>query len=182
LKHEKIIESTRRWVENFVIELNLCPFAKQELVSNRVRFVVTDAETEEQLLRALRNEFELLNADSSIETTLLIHTQVLQEFYNYNQFLNIAHSLLLEMQLEGIYQIASFHPDYQFDNTDPSDIENFTNRSPYPILHLIREASLEQAIAKYPDVDQIPLRNIALMKSLDREKLKLLLKDCSIIN
>jgi len=182
LEHEKVIESTRRWVENFVIELNLCPFAKRELVNNRVRFVVTDVETEKQLLLALRSEFELLNTDASVETTLLIHAQVLQEFYSYNQFLHVANNLLLEMQLEGIYQIASFHPDYQFEGTDPADVENYTNRSPYQMLHLIREDSLERAIEQYPNVDQIPSRNIALMKSIGREKLKLLLRGCSTIS
>ncbi len=175
MNHDDIIESTKRWVENFVIELKLCPFAKKELVNDRIRFVVSDAITEEQLLQALRKEFEKLNIESSIETTLLIHTNILQDFFDYNQFLGVANNLLREMQLEGVYQIASFHPKYQFDGTEAGDIENYTNRSPYPILHLLREDSIERAISQYPDVNQIPVRNIALMKSMGSDKVKFLL-------
>ena len=165
---ERVIDSVRKWVESFVVEFNLCPFVKRELVNNRIRFAVTEAATEEQLLIALQTELELLNNDESIETTLLIHPHVLQNFYYYNEFLSVADSLLVEMNLEGVYQIASFHPDYQFGGTDPDDVENYTNRSPYPMLHLLREDSLEKAIANYPDVDQIPTRNIELMNRLGR--------------
>jgi hypothetical protein len=117
-------------VETLVVGLNLCPFAKRELVQNRVRFAVTDAVTEEQLLLDLQAELELLNSGEVVETTLLIHPKVLQDFYNYNQFLSHADSLLMEMGLVGVYQIASFHPDYQFGGTEPDDVENYTNRSP----------------------------------------------------
>ncbi|NOT10341.1 MAG: DUF1415 domain-containing protein [Methylococcaceae bacterium] len=178
MENEKFINPVRHWVENLVVNLNLCPFAKRELVKNRVRFSVTDAITEEQLLIALQAELKLLNSDETVETTLLIHPMVLQDFYNYNQFLNLADSLLAQMELAGIYQIASFHPDYQFGGTEPDDVENYTNRSPYPMLHLIREESLEQAIANYPDSDQIPERNIALLKSLGRNKIQALLQAC----
>lgn len=173
-----VAQSVRRWVETVVVELNLCPFAGRELLNNRVRFTATKAITEEQLLMALQEELELLSSDSSIETTLLIHANVLRDFYDYNQFLNIADALLVEMGLEGTYQIASFHPDYQFGGTDPGDVENYTNRSPYPMLHLLREASLEQAVVSYPDVDKIPAKNIALMNNLGQGKLQALLKSC----
>lgn len=176
MRDEGVIKSVREWVESFVVELNLCPFAKRELVNNRVRFAVTEAVTEEQLLVALQAELHLLNNDVSIETILLIHPQVLQDFYHYNQFLNVADSLLTEMKLEGVYQIASFHPDYQFSGTDPNDIGNYTNRSPYPILHLLREDSLEKAIAKYPDTGLIPMRNIELMRSMGQDKLNTIIK------
>jgi len=176
--NENIIRSVQNWVESFVVDLNLCPFAKGVLADNRVRFVVTAAATEEKLLTALQVELELLNRDPSIETTLLIHPGVLQDFYDYNQFLDSADQLLLQLKLEGIYQVASFHPDYQFGGTDPDDVENYTNRSPYPLLHLIREASLERALAEFPDADQIPARNIALMKSLGRDKLAILTQVC----
>ena len=161
-----------------MIGLNLCPFAKRELLQNRVRFSVTEATTEEQLLVDLQAELELLNSDEAVETTLLIHPEVLQNFYDYNQFLNYADNLLVQMELEGVYQIASFHPDYQFSGTGPDDVENYTNRSPYPMLHLIREESLEQAIANYPDPDQIPVRNVELLKSMGREKMQVLLQAC----
>ena len=175
---EKMVRPVRQWVETLVVGMNLCPFAKREMVKDRVRFATTTSITEEQLLMALRSELELLNTDPSVETTLLIHSGVLQDFCDYNQFLSYADSLLVEMGLEGIYQIASFHPDYQFDGTKPDDVENYTNRSPYPMLHLIREASLERVIADYPEVDQIPVRNKALMNDLGQDKLQALLRSC----
>ena len=178
LEDDKIVASVRQWVELLVVGMNLCPFAKRELVNNRVRFAVTKAITEEQLLIALQAELELLNSDPSVETTLLIHSNVLQDFYDYNQFLGYAESLLVRMRLEGVYQIAGFHPNYQFGGTDPEDVENYTSRSPYPMLHLIREDSLERVIAHYPDVDQIPSRNIELMNSLGRDKLQALVRAC----
>ena len=178
LEYENIIGPVRHWVESLVVGLNLCPFARRELVKNRVRFSVTEAVTEEQLLADLQAELELLDSDEAIETTLLIHPKALQEFYNYNQFLSYADSLLAQMGLTGVYQIASFHPDYPFGGTEPDDVENYTNRSPYPLLHLIREESLERGIANYPDSDQIPERNIALLNSLGRDKMQALLKAC----
>lgn len=178
LADEKVVSSVRQWVESVVVDLNLCPFAKRELVKNRVRFAVTEVTTEEQLLIALQAELELLNNEPSVETTLLIHPNVLHDFYDYNQFLNYVDGLLVQMMLEGVYQVASFHPDYQFAGTGPADAENYTNRSPYPMLHLIREESLERAIAAYPDVDKIPARNTELMNTLGKDKLQQLLQAC----
>ena len=173
-----ITESVRQWVESFVVELNLCPFVKRELVNNRVRLSTTNAVTEEQLLEVLQTELGLLNKDAAVETTLLVHPEVLQNFYDYNEFLSLADSLLIEMGLEGVYQIASFHPNYQFGGTDPEDVENYTNRSPYPMLHLLREDSLEKVIANYPDTDQIPTRNIKLMNSMGQDKLNEIMQAC----
>ena len=164
--HDKKIGPVRHWVETVVVGLNLCPFAKRELVNDRVRFSVSEAETEEQLLADLQAELELLNNDEAVETTLLIHPGVLQDFFDYNQFLNYVDSLLMQMELEGVYQVASFHPDYQFSGTRPDDVENYTNRSPYPMFHIIREESLANALEGYPDADKIPERNIALLRSL----------------
>ena len=173
-----IIELVLKWVESFVVELNLCPFVKRELANNRVRLTTTNAVTEEQLLEDLQSELELLNKDATVETTLLIHPKVLQDFYEYNDFLSLTDSLLVEMDLEGVFQIASFHPNYQFGGTDPEDVENYTNRSPYPILHLLREDSLEKAIANYPNTDQIPTRNIELMNSMGQDKLNEIMQAC----
>ncbi len=178
LNRKKTIDSVRQWVETVVIGLNLCPFAKEELINNRIKFVVTDAATEEQLLVELQTELELLDNDGAIETTLLIHPKVLLDFYDYNQFLDDADRLLIETGLEGVFQIASFHPDYQFGGTEPGDAENFTNRSPYPLLHLLREASLERAIASYSDPEDIPKRNIALMNKMGTKTLEALLQSC----
>ena len=165
-------------METVVVALNLCPFANRELSNNRVRFQVTEVRTGDQLLSALQAELEFLNVDSSVETTLLIHTQVLQNFYDYNQFLDDADNLLVQMELDGVYQIASFHPDYQFGGTDPNDVENYSNRSPYPMLHIIREESLERIIDEYPGVDQIPTRNIEHLNNLGKDKMQSLLRAC----
>ena len=166
----------QRWVESFVVDMNLCPFARRELAENRVRFISTNAETEETLLSALQVELYLLDSDISIGTTLLIHAQVLQDFQQYNQFLDRADGLLLQLGFEGIYQIASFHPGYQFTGTAQDDAQNYTNRSPYPLLHIIREDKLEQAIADTPGVDQVPSRNIKLMNHLGKDSLQALMK------
>jgi hypothetical protein len=172
------IQSVQHWLQTVVIELNLCPFAKRERDAGRVRFYESAAHDIDQLLIDLQTEFEHLNGDSSIETTLLIHPYCLQDFADYNQFLNLADALLFELDLEGTYQIASFHPHYQFADTAPDDVENHTNRSPYPILHLIREASLEKALASTPDTDKIPERNIALLRTLGKHRMRELLAAC----
>ncbi|WP_275270120.1 DUF1415 domain-containing protein [Limnobacter sp. P1] len=174
----EIIDATRRWVEQVVVAFNLCPFAKRELVKDRVRFVVSKARDEATLLDELAHELALLNVDEAVETTLLIHPQVLQDFYHYNDFLEAADELLVDMNLEGVYQVASFHPDYQFGGTEPDDVENYTNRSPYPMLHLLREDSLSEAIDNYPEVDLIPERNIDCMNEQGLEKMQTLLNAC----
>lgn len=178
MNEEYIIESVQNWVEAFIVDLNLCPFAKREVAKNRIRYVATKATTEEQLLSALAVELELLSKSTSIETTLLVHADVLGDFHDYNQFLDIADGLLQEMNFNGVFQIASFHPQYQFAGTQASDVENYTNRSPFPILHILREDSLEHAIAEHADVDQIPIRNIALMNDIGEENLNALLGHC----
>ena len=178
MSNENIIQATQKWVETIVVGMNLCPFAKREVVKNRVRYTVSEATVLEQLLTELKAELELLNTDTSIETTLLIHPSMLQDFYDYNDFLELADALLVDMDLDGIYQIASFHPDYQFGGTDFDDAENYTNRSPYQMLHLIREASLEKAVANYPNPDNIPQRNINLMNELGVDQMKALLEKC----
>ena len=174
----EIVEATRRWVEQVVVAFNFCPFAKRELVKDRVRFVVSKAKDEATLLDELAHELALLNVDEAVETTLLIHPQVLQDFYHYNDFLEAADELLVDMNLEGVYQVASFHPDYQFGGTEPDDVENYTNRSPYPMLHLLREDSLSEAIDNYPEVDLIPERNIDCMNEQGLEKMQTLLNAC----
>lgn len=178
LEVEKIIISVRKWVESVVIDLNLCPFAKRELIKNRIRFAVIDTKNESGLLMALQNELEMLLENSSIETTLLIHPHVLQNFYNFNQFLVSTERLICDLGLEGVFQIASFHPDYQFNETNADDAENYTNRSPYPMLHILRESSLDKAIANYTNVNEIPGCNVALMNRMGSEKLHALLKAC----
>jgi hypothetical protein len=171
LKKQQAIASVRHWVESFVIGNNLCPFAGREFLHDRVRFSYTDASSESQLLNAVADEIKLLNQNLTIETTLLIHPEVLQDFTDYNQFLDQTERLLENLGLKGVYQIASFHPDYQFSGSKPSDAENYTNRSPYPLLHLLREKSVERAIIGYPDISAVPTNNIALMNQLGAETL-----------
>lgn len=173
-----ITASVHRWVESVVVGLNLCPFAGRELLQERIRFVVTLATTEVELLASLQAELELLDTNPTIETTLLIHPRVLQDFEDYNQFFQTVDGLLQATGVEGIYQVASFHPHYRFAETAAADVENYTNRSPYPLLHLLREQSLDRSIASYPDIDRIPLRNIALMKRLGIARLKQLAQAC----
>jgi hypothetical protein len=161
-------ELTRAWVEKAVIGLNLCPFAKAVQVKNQVRYAVSDAQDEETLLADLQAELlALADADPAlIDTTLLIHPGVLQDFLDYNDFLDMAEDCLEALELDGIIQIASFHPDYQFAGAGQDDIENYTNRSPYPILHLLREDSIERAVAAFPDAADIYERNMDTLRRL----------------
>ena len=158
----------RRWLERAVIGLNLCPFAKVVYVKDQVRIVVSDASTERALLEQLGEELALLRDTpaAGTDTTLLVHPQVLGDFLDYNDFLGDADALVEAMDLEGELQVASFHPDYQFAGSAPDDADNLTNRAPYPILHLLREASIDRAVAAYPDPDAIIERNIATVREL----------------
>lgn len=171
-----VVKAVERWLTSVVIELNLCPFAQREYRSNRVRFKSSDARNEEAVLRDLVVEMSLLTRRPEIETTLLILPAALSDFVHFNDFLGFADELLVEMQLDGVYQIASFHPQYQFDGTDVEDVENYTNRAPYPILHILREASLSKVIARHPDPESIPANNIQLMNQLGKRHMQLLLQ------
>lgn len=168
----RIENATRQWLEDVVIGLNLCPFARKELVNNRVRFMVSSADSEDGLIEALQVELRFLDQHTETETTLLIHPGVLAGFEDYNEFLAAADGLLEMLGLDGVYQIASFHPDYCFADTRPEDAENYTNRSPFPMLHLLREASVERAVKNHPDPDAIPGRNIALMDRLGADEMR----------
>ena len=158
----------RRWLERAVIGLNLCPFAKAVYVKQQVRIVISDASTERALLEELGEELALLRDTPAeqIDTTLLVHPQVLGDFLDYNDFLGDADALVEAMDLDGVLQVASFHPQYQFAGSEPDDADNLTNRAPYPILHLLREASIDRAVAAYPDPDAIIERNIATVREL----------------
>ena len=161
-----------------MVGLNVCPFAKREVVKNRVRYCVSQANAQELLTADLERELNRLKENDAIETSLLIHPGVLQDFYDYNDYLHTANSLVSNMGLDGIFQVASFHPDYQFAGTEVADAENYTNRSPYPIMHLLREKSLTVAIDAYPNADDIPKNNIKLMNELGGEYLQNILKQC----
>ncbi len=165
------IAATRRWVERAVIGLNLCPFAKAVYVKQQVRFVLSDASTPEALLEQLAEELVLLRDTPAeqIDTTLIVHPDVLEDFLDYNDFLENADAAVEALDLQGILQVASFHPQYQFAGAAPDDVSNYTNRSPYPTLHLLREDSVERAVAAFPDPDVIVERNIATLDKLGVE-------------
>lgn len=170
--------ATRRWLERAVIGLNLCPFAKAVYVKQQVRFVLSDAELPEDLLEELAEELLRLRdtpADD-IDTTLLVHPRVLTDFLDYNDFLDRVDALIEALDLDGELQVASFHPDYRFADSEPDDPGNCTNRAPYPTLHLLREASLDKAVAAYPDADVIVERNLDTMARLGLEGFRELLE------
>ena len=168
---------TRRWLERAVIGLNLCPFAKAVVAKEQVRFVLSDATTPEALLAELGEELLRLRDTPAeqIDTTLLIHPQVLGDFLDYNDFLDDADALVEALALDGVLQVASFHPDYQFAGSAVDDVENFTNRAPYPILHLLREDSVARAVAAFPDPDAIVERNIETLRGIGVDGWKKLL-------
>lgn len=169
---EQIIADVSQWLDEVVIGLNLCPFAARPRQEQRVRICVSHATTDEALLDDLQNELERLSDASpkEIETTLLAIPDMLADYEDYNQFLDLVDLWLEQFGWEGDLQVASFHPDYQFADTEPDDAGNLTNRSPWPLLHLIREDSLEQALEHFPDVDAIPERNIKRMEALTAEE------------
>lgn len=165
------IVATRRWLERAVIGLNLCPFAKAVVAKDQVRYVLSAATTPEALLEELAYELVRLQQTEpeQVDTTLLIHPQVLTDFLDYNDFLDTADAAVEALELDGEIQVASFHPDYQFADTDYDDVGNCSNRSPYPMLHLLREASVERAVAAFPDPDVIVERNLETLEKLGIE-------------
>ena len=162
---------TLAWVDRAVIGLNLCPFARAARVKGQIRCVVSDSADTETLLRTLCDEAQRLrDTDPALcDTTLLVHPQVLVDFAEYNDFLGVAEAALAEMGCYGELQLASFHPDYQFADTEPDDVTNATNRSPYPTLHLLREASIDRAVQAFPDPEAIYEVNLRTMEALGRE-------------
>ena len=168
---ETVIAETRAWVDRAVIGLNLCPFAKAVQLKNQIRYVVTDATGTDALLEALRKELRLLaDADpAQVETTLLIHPGVLADFLDFNDFLDVADAALEALGYAGVLQVASFHPQYQFAGTAADDVTNATNRSPYPTLHLLREESIDRAVAAFPETEAIYERNIVALQALGAE-------------
>ena len=171
-----VIANTVRWLERAVIGLNLCPFAKAVHVKGQIRYVVSEATTPEALADDLQRELEFLAEASAelVDTTLLIHPRALTDFLDFNDFLDFADGIVDELELDGILQVASFHPQFQFEGTEPDDITNYTNRAPYPMLHLLREDSVERAVAAFPDELAIAETNIGTLEKLGLEGWKAL--------
>lgn len=175
---EDIIQETRLWLQTVVIDLNLCPFARRVYENDLIRFYVSKAKTLSDLENDLKTELRLLaEADpGKIDNTLLIHPDVLQEFSAYNDYLDTVDRLIQEEELDGIIQVASFHPDYRFEDTPHNDAANFTNRSPYPMLHLLRESSVTEAVDSYDDINGLTKRNIATLRTLGIDGIRRILK------
>jgi len=168
MDEQAVIAATCEWLEKAVIGLNLCPFAKAVYVKNQVRFVVSTARHLDGLLEDLDRELAFLAATDpeAVDTTLLIHPTLLPDFLDFNDFMQLAEAAVAEHELEGVIQIASFHPQFQFEGTAPDDLGNFTNRAPFPTLHLLREASIERAVAAFPEAETIYQRNIETLEVL----------------
>jgi uncharacterized protein len=179
---DAVLAQSRAWVERVVIGLNLCPFAKAPQSKGRVRYVVSEATDTDALRRDLLDELRALSEAPAeqIETTLLIAPQVLQDFDDYNAFLTDADSAVAELRLRGVLQVASFHPQYRFAGSEADDISNATNRSPYPLLHVIREASIARAVAAFPDTESIFETNIATMRALGATGWVALQRQCRV--
>jgi hypothetical protein len=175
---ETVIARTRCWIERTVIAYNLCPFARRPYEGEQVRYVVSDATDPQTLLHDLELELEHLHATDPevVETTVLIHPWVLQDFLDYNDFLDVVDALL--ESYDGEFQVASLHPDYRFAGTGEDDAENYTNRSPYPVLHLLRVEGVARVISGYPSPERIPERNIEQMERLGAEQMRAILDEC----
>ncbi|QEY23645.1 DUF1415 domain-containing protein [Neisseria animalis] len=166
-----VTEHTRQWLEKAVIGLNLCPFAKAPYVKNLVRIAVSQARHLDGFLEDLDRELQLLGSTppEELETTLLVHPALFGDFLQFNDMLDLADQAVSDNGLEGVIQVAPFHPDFQFEGTEAEDIGNYTNRSPYPTLHLIREDSIAKAAEAFPDAEAIFGRNIELLERMGKE-------------
>jgi len=175
---QAVIECTRRWISSLVIGLNLCPFARRVFEADKIRYVVSDAQDGRALLKDLAGELAALASAPAarVETTLLIHPLALAAFLDYVDFLDVGERLVGDLGLRGTIQIASFHPEYRFAGTSPGEVENYTNRSPYPMLHLLREESISAVAGDPGQLLEIPRRNGETLRSLGREKILELLK------
>lgn len=170
---QTVIDRTRGWISAVVIGLNLCPFARRVFDADTIRFVVTEAEDEPTLIESLACELQTLATApiEKVETTLLIHPHIFADFLDYNDFLDVCDQLIATLDFEGVIQIASFHPQYQFADTDPDAPENYTNRSPFPMLHLLREDSIANSASDPEELLEIPQRNIETLRALGIAKI-----------
>ncbi len=178
LSDQDIEAVTQTWLKTIIVEYSICPFAKRELERGSIFFIVNHGTQIDQCLLKLILECDRLDSDSDIETTLLIFAKAFTDFEDYLDFIEIAETLLIEQGYEGIYQLASFHPDYCFQDAKKDDASNYTNRSPYPMVHLLRETSIDKALESYPNPENIPQHNIELTRKLGLVKMQALLAAC----
>ena len=174
---DTVIQQTKTWVCEVVIGLDLCPFAAREFKHDRIDYIVSDSAETEQHLQQLADCFSTLDEHADIETSLLVFPVAYQQFDDYLDLLHLANLLLADLNYTGVYQLASFHPNYVFAESRASDASNFTNRSPYPMIHVLREISVEKAVYHCPDIDQVPIRNIQKLQGIGHKKLQGTLED-----
>jgi hypothetical protein len=170
--HELVINQTKNWLSSFIVALNICPFAKREIARNRLDIRVSNGETQASALQSVADELVFLDNNPLVETLLLVFPSSFKDFFSYLDFVDVAELLLQDLGYEGIYQLATFHPDYCFADTKFDDVANYTNRSPYPMLHILREDGLEKAIEAYGDTGQIFRNNIATLRALGADKIE----------
>jgi uncharacterized protein len=175
---EQVVAATRHWLARAVVGLRLCPFAAVPFAREQIRYCVSEQTTTGGLAQELARELEHLHAadPQACETTLLVHPYVLTDFRDYNQFLDEADAVIVALRFDGELQVASFHPDYRFAGAAPGDVQNYSNRSPYPMLHLLREASVTRAVASYLEIDDIGKRNMATLLELGHDGWQALLR------
>jgi len=173
---QEVIQQTKRWIQSVVIELNLCPFASQVFTQDQIQYTVIEHDDTEQVLHQLADTFEYLNNNKKTETSLLIFSQGYADFNDYLTLLDLSNLLLDDLKYTGIYQLASFHPQYCFEDSENSDASNFSNRSPYPMLHILREDSIEKAVAgydhSYGNIEDVPQNNINRLQEIGFEKMQ----------
>ncbi|KTD62683.1 DUF1415 domain-containing protein [Legionella shakespearei] len=174
-----IVKHTLNWIRSFIVPLNICPFAKGSVNKGTLRISVSESKKKAQALEDLMSEVLFLDENPAVETTLLVFSHAFKDFFAYLDFVDLAEQLIQVQGYEGTYQLASFHPDYYFADSDPEDVSNYTNRSPYPMLHLLREDMLEKAIHAYGDTDTIPEKNCTLMRELGLQKVQELIRSCA---
>jgi hypothetical protein len=172
------IITTQRWIQSFVVELNLCPFAQHVTARDVIRYTACANESLQDILHALHEEMDWLDSDPETETSFLILTSGMKDFSDFNDCLAMAQELLVMMNWVGRYQLVGFHPHHQFDGTDPDDAENYTNRSPYPMVHILRESSVTQAVDATANIALIPKRNTDTLNQLGVEALIKRWQDC----
>ena len=173
-----VITQTQNWIEKTVIGCNFCPFAAREVQRKSIRYQVVSTEDIPSILEKLIEECRVLDQEAEVETTLLILTELPGSFHDYLDYLNLAEQLMSKEGYEGTYQLASFHPAYCFAGASPEEASNFTNRSPYPMFHLLREESLSKALENHPNPEEIPIRNIAYANELGFNYFKTLFDSC----
>ncbi len=178
IEKEKIINQSKKWITNVVVGCNFCPFASREVKRDTIHYEVLEAADIETVLQSVAATFLLLDNEDAIETALLILPNGFETFTDYLELVDIAEGLLEKEDYEGIYQIASFHPDYLFAGSTKSDPSNYTNRSPYPMLHFLREDRVSEAIDSHPDIDSVPDANIAFTQEKGLRYMQQLLSDC----